>query len=436
MASLASNKLRAGLTLLGIVIGVTAVITLMAMGRGVQQSIRDSIESLGSNLLFVTPGLSESGGGAFAFFRGFGPVSDDSEPLTMDDAYALLDPAYAPSVAAVAPEKSPSAISGQVSARGNETFAEVLGVTPEYESVRNHPVGSGSFVSHGHVLNNSMVAVLGGSVAEELFGQRDPIGQTIRLNIESFRQTGPGGGGEVLDIGRLFTVIGVLESQGGFGPLGSTDYKVLVPITAVHYRLSVDRTVPGEISVDTINVQVMDSDNTESAKSEITTLLRLRHRLTDENDFTINDQQQTIETLEETTNVLVLFLGSIAGISLLVGGIGIMNIMLVSVTERTREIGIRKAMGAKRRDILLQFVVEASMLSLTGGLVGLALGFGISRALDGRGDFGPGGEFNMVVTGDVALLAVIVSVAIGLFFGIYPAMRAARLHPIDALRYE
>ena len=433
MSSLASNKLRAGLTLLGIVIGVTAVITLMAMGRGVQQSIRSSIESLGSNLLFVTPGLSESGGGAFAFFRNFPGSSDGSEPLTMDDAYALLDPAYAPSVAAVAPERSPSAISGQVSARGNETFAEVLGVTPEYESVRNHTIASGTFISHGHVLNNSMVAVLGESVAEELFGQRDPIGQTVRLNVESF-QAGPGGG-ETLNIGRLFTVIGVLESQGILS-FGTVDYKVLVPITTVHYRLSLDRTTPGEIRVDTINLQAVDSDSTESAKREITTLLRLRHRLTDENDFTISDQQQTIETLEETTNVLVLFLGSIAGISLLVGGIGIMNIMLVSVTERTREIGIRKAMGAKRRDILLQFVVEASMLSLTGGLVGLALGFGISRALDGRGDFGPGGEFNMVVTGDVALLAVIVSVAIGLFFGIYPAMRAARLHPIDALRYE
>ena len=435
MSSLASNKLRAGLTLLGIVIGVTAVITLMAMGRGVQQSIRSSIESLGSNLLFVTPGLSESGGGAFAFFRNFPGSSDGSEPLTMDDAYALLDPAYAPSVAAVAPERSPSAISGQVSARGNETFAEVLGVTPEYESVRNHTIGSGTFISHGHVLNNSMVAVLGESVAEELFGQRDPIGQTVRLNVESFRPAGPGGGMEALNIGRLFTVIGVLESQGILS-FGTVDYKVLVPITTVHYRLSLDRTTPGEIRVDTINLQAVDSDSTESAKREITTLLRLRHRLTDENDFTISDQQQTIETLEETTNVLVLFLGSIAGISLLVGGIGIMNIMLVSVTERTREIGIRKAMGAKRRDILLQFVVEASMLSLTGGLVGLALGFGISRALDGRGDFGPGGEFNMVVTGDVALLAVVVSVAIGLFFGIYPAMRAARLHPIDALRYE
>ena len=432
---MASNKLRAGLTLLGIVIGVTAVITLMAMGRGVQQSIRQSIESLGSNLLFVTPGLSESGGGAFAFFGGSFSSLSDSEPLTMNDAYALLDPAYAPSVAAVAPEKRASSISGQVVARGNESFAEVLGVTPEYESVRNHPVESGAFISHGHVQNSSMVAVLGASVAEELFGQRDPIGQTIRLNVESFRQAGSGGNVEVLNIGRLFTVIGVLESL-GTRSFGTVDYKVLVPISTVHHRLSLDRTVPGEIRVDTINVQAVDSESTVSAEREITTLLRLRHRLTDENDFTVSDQQQTIETLEETTNVLVLFLGSIAGISLLVGGIGIMNIMLVSVTERTREIGIRKAMGAKRRDILFQFVSEASMLSLTGGLAGLALGFGISRVLDGRGDFGPGGEFNMVVTGDVALLAVVVSVAIGLFFGIYPATRAARLHPIDALRYE
>ena len=209
-------------------------------------------------------------------------------------------------------------------------------------------------------------------MAEELFGQRDPIGQTVRLNIESFRQTGPGGGGETLNIGRLFHR-DRRTGKPGQGSDRSAPYGLqgAGAHTAVHYRLSLDRTVPGEIRVDTINVQAVDSDSTESAKREITTLLRLRHRLTDENDFTISDQQQTIETLEETTNVLVLFLGSIAGISLLVGGIGIMNIMLVSVTERTREIGIRKAMGAKRRDILLQFVVEASMLSLTGGLVGL-----------------------------------------------------------------
>ena len=419
--------------MLGIVIGVTAVITLMAMGRGVQQSIRDSIESLGSNLLFVTPGVSESGGGLFAFFDRFS--SSDTEVLTMDDAYALLDPALAPSVAAVAPEKRPWNLSGLVVARGKESYAEVLGVTSEYEFVRNHSVETGAFISHGHVLNNSMVAVLGSTVAEELFGLRDPVGQTIRLGIESFGPVGPSGTRERLVIGRLFTVIGVLESR-GIGMFDSADHQVLVPITAVHYRLSSGPNAQGSVQVDSINVQAVDSESTDSAEREITTVLRLRHRITDENDFTVSNQQQAIETFEETTNALVLFLGSIAGISLLVGGIGIMNIMLVSVTERTREIGIRKAMGAKRRDILLQFVSEASALSLTGGLVGLALGFGISRALDGQEFFGPGQEFNMAVTADIVMLAVIVSVAIGLFFGIYPAMRAARLHPIDALRYE
>ena len=409
------------------------MITLMAMGRGVQQSIRDSIESLGSNLLFVTPGVSESGGGLFALFNRFS--SGDGEVLTMDDAYALLDPELAPSVAAVAPEKRPSNLSGMVIARGKDTFAEMLGVTAEYESVRNYTVESGAFISHGHVLNNSMVAVLGSTVSEELFGLRDPIGQRVRFNIESFRQASPTDAPERLSIGRLFTVIGVLESR-GIGMFDSADHQIMVPITAVHYRLSSEPTVQGSVQVNSINVQAVDSESTESAEREITTVLRLRHRITDENDFTVSNQQQTIESMEEATNAIVLFLGSIAGISLLVGGIGIMNIMLVSVTERTREIGIRKAMGAKRRDILLQFVAEASALSLTGGLAGLALGFGISRALDGRGSFGPGGEFNMVVTGDIALLAVIVSVGIGLFFGIYPAVRAARLHPIDALRYE
>ena len=408
------------------------MITLMAMGRGVQQSIRANIESLGSNLLFVTPGVSESGGGLFAFFGG---SWSGGEVLTMDDAYALLDPMFAPSVAAVAPEKRPSNISGLVVARGKESFAEVLGVTAEYESVRNYSVESGAFISHGHVLNNSMVAVLGSTVAEELFGLRAPIGQTVRLNIESWRQDSPGDAPERLSIGRLFTVIGVLESR-GIGMFRSADHQMLVPITAVHHRLSSEPTVQGSVQVDSINVQAVDSESAESAEREITTLLRLRHRITDESDFTVSNQQQTIETFEETTNVLVIFLGSIAGISLLVGGIGVMNIMLVSVTERTREIGIRKAMGAKRRDILLQFVAEASALSLTGGLVGLALGFGIAQALGGQEFFGPGQEFNMVVTGDIVMLAVIVSVGIGLFFGIYPAMRAARLHPIDALRYE
>ena len=214
------------------------------------------------------------------------------------------------------------------------------------------------------------------------------------------------------------------------------DQQVLVPITTVHYRLSFDRTTQGDVPVDTINVQAVDVESMDSAAEEIAMVLRLRHRITGENDFTVTNQQQTIEVLEETTNVLVIFLGSIAGISLLVGGIGIMNIMLVSVTERTREIGIRKAMGAKRRDVLLQFVTESSLLSFGGGLIGLAAGVGLAFLLDGREIFGPGQEFNAAVSGEIVLLAVIVSVGIGLFFGIYPALRAARLHPIDALRYE
>jgi putative ABC transport system permease protein len=233
--------------------------------------------------------------------------------------------------------------------------------------------------------------------------------------------------------GRQFTVVGVLESQGGSG-LGLFDDQVIVPITTAYYRLASQRTVQGGVSVQTVNVQVQSGGAMDSALQEIATVLRLRHRITGEDDFSVSSQQETIETLEETTNTFVVFLGAIASISLLVGGIGIMNIMLVSVTERTREIGIRKAMGARRRDILAQFVSEATLLSLGGGAAGVVLGLALSRLLDGRS---LGGQtFQTAFSGDIALLALVVSAGIGLFFGIYPAMRAARLHPIDALRYE
>ena len=404
LTSLSSSKLRSGLALLGIVIGVAAVISTMSVGRGAQQAITDRIQSLGTNLLFVRPGGSNQGG----FFGGQGSATT----LTLDDAYALVDPIFAPTVAAVAPEITTF---GQVVAGTNNTGTQIVGVTPEYETVRNFPVASGQFISQLHVDNVSEVAVLGSSIAETLFGFRDPTGQTIRIN------------------GRQFTVVGVLESQGG-GALGIFDDQVLVPITTAYFRIAAQRTTDGGISIQTINVQVGDVDEMDMAVQEITTLLRLRHRIVDEDDFTVTSQQETIETLEETQETFVIFLAAIASISLLVGGIGIMNIMLVSVTERTREIGIRKALGAKRRDIMNQFVLEATLLSLGGGGVGVALGVALSQFLDDR-NLG-GQTFQTAVSSDITILALLVSVAIGLFFGIFPATRAARLHPIEALRYE
>ena len=405
LTSLAVNKLRAGLTLLGIVIGITAVITLMAIGQGVQQSITQRIESLGTNLLFVRPGESSQGG----VFGGQGSAST----LTMEDAIAIQDPVFTPSVAAVAPELSTT---GQVVAGRSNTSTRVYGVTPEYLEARNFDLSSGEFITPGHVDAASLVAVLGSEVTETLFGNREPIGQAVRIN------------------GRQFEVIGVLESKGG-NRFFSLDDQVLVPITTAHHRLASRRTAQGAFNVQTINVQVADLDRMDSAIREVATVLRLRHRISGEDDFSITSQQETIETLQETTGAFVVFLGAIAGISLLVGGIGIMNIMLVSVTERTREIGIRKAMGAKYRDILLQFVAEATLLSLGGGSVGVLTGILLSWALNGRSLLG-GQPTQTVFSGEVAVMALAVSAGIGLFFGIYPAMRAARLHPIEALRSE
>lgn len=397
LSSLGANKLRTGLALLGIVIGVAAVISTMSIGRGTQEVITSRIQSLGTNLLFIRPESSNQN-----------TVSN----LTLEDAVALMDSAFSPSVAAVAPELRSSA---RLVAGRENTFSQVVGITSEYQFVRDYPVSSGQFISAVHVENVSEVAVLGSQIAEALYGFRDPVGQNIRIN------------------GRQFTIIGVLATKGGTA-LGNLDSQVLVPITTAYYRLASERTSTGDITVQTINVQVRDLDKMETAVQEIATVLRLRHRLSGNDDFTITSQQETIETLEETQETFVIFLAAIAGISLLVGGIGVMNIMMVSVTERTREIGIRKAMGAKRRDILYQFVTEATLLSLGGGVVGAILGITLSKGLDGRSLAGQ--VFQTAVSGDITLLAMTVAAAIGLFFGIYPAVRAAALHPIDALRYE
>ena len=402
--ALNSNKLRSGLTLLGIIIGVTAVISLTAIGRGAQESITSRIQSLGTNLLFVQAGATNQ--------FGFSGAQGSAASLTLEDSQALLDPVLAPSVTDVAPETT---VFGQIVFERENTNTQVIGITPSYLPVRAYEVEEGRPLTEADLGRRAQVALLGPETAEELFGLREPVGHTIRIN------------------GRPFEVVGLLKSKGA-GGFGNQDDRVLIPITTAYYRLGAQRTAGGEITVQRVSVQIVDEDASDAATAEISSILRLRHRITDEDDFTVTSQVETIETLEETTQTFVIFLGAIASISLLVGGIGIMNIMLVSVTERTREIGIRKAMGAKRRDILSQFLVEAVLLSLTGGITGVALGYGITYFFDGVA-LGTQ-NLDMVFSSDIAILATAVSGGIGLFFGIYPAMQAARLHPIEALRHE
>ena len=416
LSSLGANKLRTGLALLGIVIGVAAVISTMSVGRGAQETITSRIEELGTNLLFVRPSIPGqsffSGGNVVVFRSASFSGQDPTSTLTLDDADALKDPVFTPHVVAVAPEISTS---GQIVAGRENTFAQIIGVTPEYESARNYATASGTFITREHVATVDEAAVLGSEIAETLFGNRDPVGQNVRIN------------------GRQFAVAGVLESRGSTA-LSNLDSLVLVPITTAYYRLSAGRTAGGGVAVSSINVQIDDPANREETIADVATVLRLRHRVTEEDDFTITSQEETIETLTATQETFALFLGAIAGISLLVGGIGIMNIMMVSVTERTREIGVRKAMGAKWRDILLQFVAEATLLSFGGGIAGVILGVTLSRLMDGRNIIGQ--TFETAVSGDITVLALVVAAGIGLFFGIYPAAKAANLHPIEALRYE
>lgn len=404
LRALAANKLRSGLTMLGMIIGVAAVIAMLSVGKGAEASITGQIESMGSNLVFITPGATQQGGVRMS--------AGSANSLTLEDAEALADPLNVPEIAGVAPELSSFV---QVVAGSQNVNTRVIGVTPEYQGVRNFRAAVGEFIDQRHVDARSLVAVLGSNVATQLFEFEDPIGREVKINRIAFR------------------VIGVLESKGSQA-MGNQDDVVVVPITTLQQRLF--RALPvrgGGHVVSSINVQVASKDLIDSAVQRIGEVLRERHKVI-EDDFTVSSQEDMLEVVAQISGILSLLLGSIGGISLLVGGIGIMNIMLVSVTERTREIGIRKAVGAKRRDILLQFLIESVVISVVGGGGGIALGAGLS-AIVSRLDVG-GQSLPTVVSGDAVALAVGVAAAIGIFFGLYPAFRAARLNPIEALRYE
>ncbi|NPV09543.1 MAG: FtsX-like permease family protein [Anaerolineae bacterium] len=406
-SALMGNKLRSALTMLGIVIGVGAVIALVSLGEGVRDLVSRRLQAIGSNLLFVAPGsLSELGGGGAASVLG-----SNRAVLTMGDVEALMDPAAAPHVAQVSPEISTIA---EVASGGVSKRVTAAGVWPNYPEVRNLVVAYGSFILERDVSSRATVCVLGPKIARELFGDRLPLGERVRIR------------------GVPYTVVGVLEAKGG-SAFADVDSYVYVPLSTAQIRLLPLRGQGGQLGVSTIYVQASSEADLDRAADEIAAILRYRHRIGigDDDDFTIINQGDVTAIFGEITGVLTAFLGAIAGISLLVGGIGIMNIMLVSVTERTREIGIRKAVGAKRRDILTQFMVEAVFLSLVGGVAGIALGWLVAVQ---AGSFIQG--VRPLVTPETVLLAAGVSAAVGLFFGIYPARRAASLNPIEALRYE
>ena len=445
--SLNANRLRAGLTMLGIIIGVGAVIAMLSVGQGAQATITSAISGIGTNLLFVSSGNMTND-------------VRNPKPLTLADAQAMADPLVNPDVAAVAPAIQGSA---DVSSTSQKTRRNsIIGVTPEYFPMQDYTLTEGSFITQDQilvtratigtvritdttvsqrlpldifniislavngglgndtlivdqVLGQASVAVIGPTIADQLYGTHvGVVGETIRIS------------------GQPFHVIGVLASKGG-SSFGNQDNRILVPISTAQVRL-IHRATTNE--VDQILVQTTSAATVTQATDEVSQVLRQRHRTpVGIDDFTIFSQKDVLSIATTVTGVFTIFLGGISGISLLVGGICIMNIMLVSVTERTREIGLRKALGARKRDILLQFLTESSMLSLFGGIIGIILGWLLS-ILIGRIAAATGNAFNPVVGINSILLATLFSAAVGLFFGIYPANRAASLEPVEALRYE
>jgi len=394
-----THKLRSFLTILGIVIGVGAVITLMSVGKGAEAQILTNIQSMGANLITVSPGAS--------MFGGVRSAMGGATTLTMEDAEAISE--QVPYISAVASSYSSSL---QLIVGGENTSATVNGVTAEYMQINNMKIASGAAFSEQDYQRGAKVAVLGSDVAQTLFGNASPIGQEMRMGTI------------------IVHVIGVLESKGA--TFSSPDDAVYIPLAAMQQAVAQPRTAQGGRIVSTVTLTVSDQSQTQNVINAVTSLLRTRHRLaaSAENDFNIMSTEEIASTLSQTMGTMTLLLGAIAGISLLVGGIGVMNIMLVSVLERTREIGIRKALGARERDIWLQFLIEAGFLTFAGGIIGVVLGWAIAYLVSSIG------LMPAVVTADIVILAVSVSIGIGLFFGFYPAWNASRLNPIEALRAE
>lgn len=393
--SLSGNKARSGLTILGIVIGIASVITMISIGQGAQTSIQQSIQSIGSNLIVISPGAQRGG-----------PVSEgrgSSQTLTLEDAEAVKSTVQ--NIQGVAPEVSRRY---QITAKGTNTNTQVVGTNSDYLIVRNLKIGTGSFISDQQIRGSSKIAVLGPTTRDDLFGENsNPVGQSIRINNVEF------------------TVVGVTEAKGGSG-FSNPDDSVYTPISTAQNYLS------GNDYLSSISVAASDQEAMSTVQQQINDLLIVRHKIDDpENvDFNLMNQTDIISTVSSVTNTFTILLSSIAGISLLVGGIGIMNMMLTTVTERTREIGLRKAVGIRKIYINMQFLAEAVVLTFLGGAIGVLLGWGASLLIANLA------SLTTEVSLSAVMLAFGVSAGVGIVFGFYPARRAANLSPIEALRYE